>query len=81
MSKVVTFRYSNTEYLITYEGEKVYKMPQWYRDQLQHCVDTNDFITLNNKITAGLAWGYMERLSPIEEKFMPEKDNYEDPIL
>ena len=80
MSKKVTFKYSNTEYLITYEGEGI-QDSKWFRDQLQHCVDTGDFVTLNNKITAGLAWGYVERLSPIKEKSMPEKDNYGDSIL
>ena len=80
MSKKITFNYRNTEYLITYEGEGI-QDAEWFRAQLQHCVDRGDFITLNNKITAGLAWGYVERLSPIEKKSMPEKDNYGDSIL
>ena len=63
----ITFNYRNTEYLITYKGEGI-QDAEWYRAQLQECLDTNDFITLNNKITAGLAWGYVERLSEMEEK-------------
>lgn len=76
----ITFNYRNTEYLITYEGEGI-QDAKWYRDQLQHCLDTSDFIALNNKITAGLAWGYVERIEKNESRPMPELDNFEDSIL
>ena len=76
----ITFTYRNTEYLITYKGEGI-QDAAWYRAQLQECLDTGDFITLNNKITAGLAWGYVERIEKSESRPMPELDNYEDSIL
>ena len=78
--RVVTFHYMDTEYLITYKGEGI-QDAKWYRDQLQHCVDTSDFITLNNKITAGLAWGYISKTEKETSRPMPEADNYEEPIL
>ena len=78
MSKVI-FNYMNTEYLITYKGEGI-QDAQWFKDQLQYCVDTHDFVTLNNKITGGLAWGYIKKIDKPTPS-MPEIDNYEDSIL
>ena len=60
MSKQPIYNFKGTEYLITYKGEGI-QDEWWFLDQLKEAERQGDWVTVNNKITGGLAWGYVKR--------------------
>ena len=60
MSKQPVYNFKGTEYLITYKGEGI-QDEWWFLDQLKEAELQGDWVTVNNRITGGLAWGYVKR--------------------
>ena len=61
MSKQPIYNNRGSKYLITYKGEGI-QDAWWFLEQIKAAEDQGDWVTVNNKITGGLAWGHIKKL-------------------
>ena len=57
----VTYNHRGSLYEITYTGEGI-QDAEWFKQQLLAAEKMGDWVTVNNKITGGLAWGHIKRI-------------------
>lgn len=61
MEKQPIYNHRGSKYLVTYKGEGI-QDEWWFLEQLQAAETQGDWVTINNKITGGLAWGHIKKL-------------------